>query len=533
MEHKARIKKKYPILTYLCCLLVVSVLFTGVTFSRYTISSTGNIATPVALYDCSYSINDISSTAFPNIDYWLTSNGNQSAISTARTVRFTMRNYTQKVHTDGTPYNSVSGVDVQGHIRFYLPAEIADNLAIQVAEVDENDSVLVRSPEIVLGELIYNADSGDGYVDGNLKDYGDGTRVNTNSFKDYFDNGNTAVEEYLFVSGGFGRSGGKLGGTISAYEDNDGDENYETDTGTGINFSITASTVSTPYSIGFQRGESATDYESQLFLDLEEDIDYYTIDINLPSMHFIAEVAQQHTYVLYLTLTERLNDGDFSALWQLRENEDIYEDNATVEYAQRVDKTSGASAPVPVNEIVVSGEGEAVVYGNNDLMITAPETAEYYYTYLGARVTGYHFTQTARFTDVAEGELANTTVRVNCEYNGTGGYNLTLSHVAPISEDSTASYVHPITFSINGAKYSEDNPLPYTYSAGNTIEGMSTGTCNNQRYIDLSDIIPDPFAERVQNFDGSTTLITFHAYKVLAKSYDVRLTALFVQASET
>lgn len=515
MEHKARTKKKYPILTYLCCLLVVSVLFTGVTFSRYTISSTGNIATPVALYDCSYSINDISSTAFPNINYWLTSNGNQSAISTARTVRFTMRNYTQKVHTDGTPYNSVSGVDVQGHIRFYLPAEIADNLAIQVAEVDENDSVLVRSPEIVLGELIYNADSGDGYVDGNLKDYGDGTRVNTNSFKDYFDNGNTAVEEYLFVSGGFGRSGGKLGGTISAYEDNDGDENYETDTGTGINFSITASTVSTPYSIGFQRGESATDYESQLFLDLEEDIDYYTIDINLPTMYFTANLAGQHTFVIYLTLTERLNDGDFSALWQQRENDEIYEDGANVVYAQRV------------------YDDRVETLTNNDLMITAPETAEYYYTYLGARVTGYHFTQMARFTDVAEGELANTTVRVNCEYNGTGGYNLTLSHVAPISEDSTASYIHPITFSINGAKYSEDNPLPYTYSPGNTIEGMSTGTCNNQRYIDLSDIIPDPFAERVQNSDGSTTLITFHAYKVLAKSYDVRLTALFVQASET
>ena len=247
-------------------------------------------------------------------------------------------------------------------------------------------------------------------------------------------------------------------------------------------------------------------------------------------MYFTANLAGQHTFVIYLTLTERLNDGDFSALWQQRD-EGIYEDNATVEYAQRVDKTSGASTPV--NEIVVSGEGEAVVYGNNDLMITAPETAEYYYTYLGARVTGYHFTQTARFTDVAEDALANTIVRVNCEYNGTGGYNLTLSHVAPISEDSTASYVHPITFSINDAKYSEDNPLPYTYSPGNTIEGMRTGTCNNQRYIDLSDIIPDPFAERVQNTDGSTTLITFHAYKVLAKSYDVRLTALFVQASET
>lgn len=259
---------------------------------------------------------------------------------------------------------------MQGHIRFYLPAEIADNLAIQVAEVDENDSVLVRSPEIVLGELIYNAESSDGYVDGNLKDYGDGTPVNTDSFKDYFDNGNTAVEESLFVSGGFDRSEGQLGGTISAYEDNDVDENYETDTGTGINFSITASTVSTPYSIGFQRGESATDYESQLFLDLEEDIDYYTIDINLPTMYFTANLARQHTFVIYLTLTERLNDGDFSALWQQRD-EGIYEDNATVEYAQRVDKTSGASTPV--NEIVVSGEGEAVVYGNNDLMITAPK----------------------------------------------------------------------------------------------------------------------------------------------------------------
>ena len=74
-------KKKIPIIRYLSYLLVVSLLFTGVTFSRYSMTTSGDSSAPLSRFHCSYEVDEISATSIPNVDYWLK---NDSAASTAR-----------------------------------------------------------------------------------------------------------------------------------------------------------------------------------------------------------------------------------------------------------------------------------------------------------------------------------------------------------------------------------------------------------------------------------------------------------------
>ena len=81
--------KKIPIVSYLCYLLVVSVLFTGVTFSRYSAVTTGNTGAALSPFIATYEINDLSSSTFPNGDYFLATG---EALGTARTLRFTIGN---------------------------------------------------------------------------------------------------------------------------------------------------------------------------------------------------------------------------------------------------------------------------------------------------------------------------------------------------------------------------------------------------------------------------------------------------------
>ena len=82
-------KIKIPIIRYLSYLLVVSLLFTGVTFSRYSMTTSGESTAHLARFQSSYEVDDISSTSIPNVNYWL---NNGSVASTARTMRYTIKN---------------------------------------------------------------------------------------------------------------------------------------------------------------------------------------------------------------------------------------------------------------------------------------------------------------------------------------------------------------------------------------------------------------------------------------------------------
>ena len=127
-------KKKIPILSYLCYLLVVSVLFTGVTFSRYSTATSGDLGANVSPFIASYRIDNLSSNTYTNANFWLENNTQQGV---ARYVRFTVANHRPASEAEGAA-ELISDVDLSSKIRFYLPAEFADNLAIQLLGEDGN-----------------------------------------------------------------------------------------------------------------------------------------------------------------------------------------------------------------------------------------------------------------------------------------------------------------------------------------------------------------------------------------------------------
>ena len=145
--------KKFPIVTYLCCLLAVSILFTGVTFSRYAGFTSGTTDVSLGRFACSYEIGDMSAGTFSNAEYWLQLSGGATSMNTARSVRFTVRNYT--LLPDGNP-DRISDVDLQSTLRLYAPAEFLGNLAVQVAEMDEEGNYITRTHQYVLEDLIYD-----------------------------------------------------------------------------------------------------------------------------------------------------------------------------------------------------------------------------------------------------------------------------------------------------------------------------------------------------------------------------------------
>lgn len=451
-------KKKIPIIRYLSYLLVVSLLFTGVTFSRYSMTTSGDSSAPLSRFHCSYEVDEISATSIPNVNYWL---NNNSAASTARTLRYTVSNFKDDVTSD---------VAVKAHLRVYLPAEMARHLALQIGTMNiAEGTVTSYTPEIVLDELIAKREADTANAE---------TVIDTSSFKNYYDSGvHNAADEELTVSGSLESASPR---TISAV--NQG--------GSGLSFTITASTKVAQYSLGFQRGKNENDYAPQLFLDLVREMEFYTIDLYLPSMEFPAGQPLTKMYIVYLTLTKRVDSADFKAHWS--GGQDV----------KAVLATTDAEGKVPVE--------------NNSVLINSPPAAagEAYY-YNGAKVLGYHFDQTTQFAAqaTAEGDTPkSTTVRIQCLYNNKGGYNIKLFHVAPITEDSTENYVHPIE---------SDGESAIKFENGTFSGNFKTGTCDQNQKIDLKNIVAHPFMEGL------------NAYQVLSKSYEVNFKALFVQASES
>lgn len=449
-------KKKIPIIRYLSYLLVVSLLFTGVTFSRYSMTTSGDSSAPLSRFHCSYEVDEISATSIPNVDYWLKNN---SAASTARTLRYTVSNFKDDVTSD---------VAVRAHLRVYLPAEMARHLALQIGTMNiAEGTVTSYTPEIVLDELIAKREADTANAE---------TVIDTSSFKNYYDSGvHNAADEELTVSGSLESASPR---TISAV--NRG--------GSGLSFTITASTKEAQYSLGFQRGKNENDYAPQLFLDLVRKMEFYTIDLYLPSMEFPAGQPLTKMYIVYLTLTERLEGSDFDAYW------------------------SGADAVLATTD----ADGNVRVKDNSVLINSPPAAAGEAYYYNGAKVLGYHFDQTTQFAAqaTAEGESPkSTTVRIQCLYDAKeGGYDIKLFHVAPITEDSTENYVHPIE---------PDGQSSIKFENGTFSGNFSKGTCDQNQKIDLTNIVAHPFTEGL------------NAYQVLSKSYEVNFKALFVQASES
>ena len=510
--------KKIPIVSYLCYLLVVSVLFTGVTFSRYSAMTTGDTGAALSPFVATYEINDLSSSTYPNGDYFLSTG---EALGTARSLRFTISN------TDG---GRVSDVDLQATIRLYLPEELAANLVLQVASYENNTPVAV-TPQYLVGNLVYQVseDAGEYVYAGTQKTYADytsGGTLETKYFKDYESRGGT--DETLAMSGGLTENGGTVTATANS----------------GNRVTISSNKVTAQYSVGFARGRyvSGTDesgaataeitspVEEPLYIDLEKEINLYTIDIDLSGdqLSFMGAASaaaagqtdyrgKEVSYVLFVSLAERIESEDYSKKW-----EDGFES-----------------------------------------FLTEPNTGADLMTFNGATVIGYHFDVDAPTATLSDGVFADrgetTTLRIQKRYGVDGGtytgdVETRYYHVTAASSEDGADFidVHEIE-----NFYDESGAAAETRPSHAELAGSMYGLCTNfvenpaaldLYYIDFADIADHPFyrtyadqsaADNAEagisvGDDGWVSLNgrQFGLVESLSKSYSSRVTVLFVQTSE-
>lgn len=517
-------RKPIPIISYLCGLLAVAVLFTGTTFSRYSTQISGDVQTNLSPFVASYTIQDISSTNFPNLDYWLAVEASENRpLSVARTVRFTISNQNES--------GRVSGVDLQASLRFRVPAELGDNLVLQVEEVRSEGGQTVSvplTPQYIIGNLVYrtttNAATNEyeyALTDGKkeFRSSATGTQLDTRYFADYSARGD--VNENLTLTGGLNGTTGE--GTIMAEAvDETGEE-------TGNRISVTSVLRETEYSIGYQRGTSETDYQSQLFLDLRGLHRYYTIEITLPEMYFTAGNPEKRTFVLYVTLSDQvefteLMGGSTGGTGGTGGTED--EDR---EWTSKQYNYLTASNGTPVYRFLIGEIDNTPIY---DTIIG--------YHFETSKVPIYNYTaENAPTPRTGETTTVRVTKRYGISDSGTtmtytGNDTITFQHIAPLTTEQSAQaaiYAHDIrigTFA-NGTLTFRDS----ISSISDIKENQNNyGQCSN--YENMPEL--DKYLIGLYGLTDNPLTIpqggTYKLFGELSRKYNAQLTVLFVQASE-
>lgn len=497
---KQMAKKKvehYHIYAYLCALVLVGILLTGVTLARYSGSTSGGGEVTLPRFYCSYEIDDMSSLTFANSDYWFTSDeGEDRPIKTARTVRYTVRNYT----TDGSgKADRVSDLDLEPTLRFYAPAEFAGTLAFQVVETHGTDGEKVVTPQYVVSDIakaLYGTNGSDGastYHTGKSKGYEDRT--------DGLEGG-MPLEEELSLSGSFTGSGAEhFTGSMRAVGKR-----------TGAVLSVTADERTAEYSVGFMRtttessasvggGTSVSRVAPLFYLDCEKEVPYMTVDITLPDSHVLkGGHPTQRSYVLYVTSTVRLSENeDMNSVWH----------------------TAGSEEGEQGGTLSTSQDGSNIVEDWNEIF-TSDTQNEYYFN--GAKVTGYHFERDLPVCDDSGAETGKkTTVRIN-KYFDDG--SVTFDHIAPLSEGA-ASVVHAINdfYTFTGGVCTEYTD-PLTIDAVQSLYGVCAG--GSSGYIKFEGVTDDPLESAHDEADGYYVI-----GEAMSKGYSTSLNVIFAQASET
>lgn len=440
-------------------MLITAVLFTGATFSRYSSFTSGDLETIISKFAVSYEIGDMSAATFANADYWLPISDDKVAMNAARSVRFTVRNYT--LRQDET-VDRVSEVDLQGSLRFYAPAEFISSLAVQVVEVDDSGGYVTQTPQYVISEFLYDEN-------GNFRSWNQGDTVETENFEDYDAREDGAVDEVLYMNGGFSGDANAHTGMISAYCP-----------GTGNRLSITASMTETEYSVGFYRrsADEASLSAPQFYLDCVKEIPFYALDITLPEMFFSAdEDARQASFVVFITVLDRNEGEDFGVQWDQK-------------YLQGAD-------------------------------------------FNGARVTGYHFDRDAEiYAADASGSLvptgAKTTIRIKKSFTDNGDV-ISYWHVAPLSEGAP-SLVHPVTDFYDGTGGAAEVG---DFSTVTTVHGLYGKCSNGgaSGFISLAGVTDDPYHAEFTADESAAD--DYAIDKSLSKGYATKLNVLFAQMSQT
>ena len=346
MKKTARTTKSgYPLMRYLSLLLVVALLFSGVTFARYALERRGSIDTGVALFDASYTVEGVNSLTFGNSYYWKDEGNRWYEQGSARTVRIQMKNN--------------SDVNVRANVlHMEGPAEFWENIALQLVATADN-SVAAGDPlttQYVLADFLRERTGGikenaSGAIldaDGNnaTHQYGYGNYIawspsstENNAVGGVFNTGYSdefgqrgSVEESLQMSGGISAGWPEgdttfdlskvtsFSGSVTAVRRSASYTNPD-QTGTTpsissepLTITITASMKEKEqYSVGFARRQEQRSLPA-FYLDCEKKVPYYEIDITLPETDYfdMEDDGGTTSVIAFLTWTNSLQSSDLT-----------------------------------------------------------------------------------------------------------------------------------------------------------------------------------------------------------------------------
>ena len=476
--------KQYPIVRYLCLLLVVALLFAGVTFSRYQSRFTSENSVGVAEFDASYTIDSVNTTSFGNTHFWQLYNGfwMDQGSGTASTVRITM--------------NNNSAIDLRPTIRMEGPAEFWENIALQITPTTGTGSNIAADTEnplttqLVIADLVKERteatqDNEHVFEYDKYRQWSEGETFNTSTSDNFGQLG--SGESTLAMTGGItvSKTDGTVSGSVTATRQSTTVGKVpETRPENNWNMTITASMKNVDFSLGFTRQQGSSALPA-LYLDCTANVPYYTIEIDIP-MELKAKSGDDPasaTYVMYLNWTNAIQA-----------------------------KALGIEFPTGAGE--AAEPGIDADFWNNLIENAQPTTI----TANGTEFTvlGYHFnyTDVPYSTSAGGANAGDTTVRLIREFANTAlGTTETISyqHIARLNEND-AVFPHDIDPENGYYRCSGDNPA---YFATDTIRNLKT------------DFLP----ETLKTMQGGNENHTYDYVGVSEKGYTTRISVNFVQTS--
>lgn len=478
--------KQYPIVRYLCLLLVVALLFAGVTFSRYQSRFTSENSVGVAEFDASYTIDSVNTTSFGNTHFWQLYNGfwMDQGSGTASTVRITM-------------YNN-SAIDLRPTLRLEGPAEFWENIALQITPTTGTGSNIAADTEnplttqLVIADLVKERteatqDNEHVFEYDKYRQWSEGETFNTSTSDNFGQLGSR--ESTLAMTGGItvSETDGTVSGSVTATRQSTTVGKVpETRPENNWNMTITASMKDVDFSLGFTRQQGSSALPA-LYLDCTADVPYYTIEIEIPRE---LTPSRSTTYVVYLNWTNAI-------------------------------EAKALGIKFPTGNSTASDTGFDVD-GNfwNNLIATGAQPTTVTANGTEFTVLGYHFnyTDVPYSTSAGGANVGDTTVRLIREFANTAlGTTETISyqHIARLNEDDAVS-PHDIEFveTEQGNGYYHCSGENTAYFAENTINSLNTN------------FIPTTLKTMQGGNDN-----TYDYVGVSEKGYMTRISVTFVQAS--
>ena len=477
---------------YISLLLIVAVLFSGVTFARYASMSEGSLTTGIARFDPSFTVDGVNSFTFGNSNYWQNYNEQwlEQGKGSARTVRISL-------HNDGEVAAMPAVIHMEG------PAEFWENVALKMTEANTDGSAgAPYTTQLVIADLLRkrgegNTENGEthNYTYGDYENWGESGSFST-STSDNFDQRGEG-EETLQMSGGIVKKdeeGNKtLTGTVTAVGD-------------GYTLRITASMETVEYSVGFQRrDETANEALPALYLDCRKEVLYYSVDLILPddATNFVVAPNGTDEFILFFTWTNSVSGGDF---------------NLGIERGE--DTASGGTT-----ESQTENAGFTWTQLSKLAQIEDGQDSADALTFNGATVIGYHFNHLGvPCTQVVNNQpISGTTiVRINKRFTFSEdgkqvtGSTDTYSHVATIQENE-GQYPHLMNRNNDGS-YTCTGKNPVTISADN-IKSLSPD-------INVGDFV-------YQKPDATSPYDSPNDYTLASeKGYTLSFGVTFIQANE-